>query len=406
MGHSPTRAFEYEQNELVTTYELPKLGPGAETVSYELARFPTQPWCLTRSRGFASSDDVVRCAEWINEVAMAERRPVIEQTLLQLGAPSVDTSDPIPGLLALAQWLQEWFPKVADPFVQNLYPSVPGWRQHFLTPDGDDRLGQVNAWSWPHMTGYSELGDSLLHSLIVDLASIVTACAQVREASLGWSSQLGDYGFQLALNPAEPPYSPLVQIRDLLEQSAGPPRGERGRRLRQRQSNILLDCYTQATTGIAPPSIQSEFPEQQHRMFSRFLVKRPTKSAPGVPSHLVDTVSSLRTIGLYEKWKHSDKELAQALGAAWRFATGRTLPEHSDELWWCLLFLDSDRTWFEDVDMAIRGVGDRLYGETLFGIGLISRGLGAFSDPEEDWHSVPGSVQVSVRWRRKKQRFT
>ena len=388
----------------VTTYELPPLDPGTASVAYELANFPTPPWCLTRSRS-DDSEDRARCAEWLNETAMADRLPVIEHVLDRLGAPKVDSSDPDPGLAALGQWLQEWFPKVAEPFVQTGYPSVPGWRHNFLVPTGEDRLGNVSSWSWPRMQGYSALGDALLHSLVVDLASIIMSCALTRDPQLRWTSQFGH--FHLVLHTSEPLFAPLEQIRELLVQSVGPPRGERGRSLRRRQSRILVDCYSQAVTGIAPESIENQFHEQRHRMLSRFKVKRPGRAAPEPPQNLVDAVSRLRSIGLYEKWKYTDVALAQALSSGWLHATGRTLPGDQEQLWLCLILMDGDRTWFEDVDMAIQGVGDRMYFLTLFSLESIGgRGFGGFSDPEEDWDAEPGSVIVTVRWRRKKHRFT
>jgi hypothetical protein len=394
----------YEQNDAVTTYELPPLRPGAESIAYELADFPTAPWCLTRSRGGEGSDDRSRCAAWLNETAMAERLPIIEQLLDRLDAPSVDRSDPEPGLAALGQWLQGWFPKAGQPFVETGYPSVPGWRRNFLVSRGEDRLGDVSSCSWPHMEGYSELGDSLLHSLVVDLASIIMSCAWTPSPQLRWTSQDGH--FHIVLHTSEPLFASLEQIRELLVQSVGPARGERGRSLRLRQSRILVDCYTQAVTGIAPKSIESQFPEQRYRTFSRFKVSKPGRTAPPAPQNLVDAISSLRSIGWYERWKHTDVSLAQALGAGWLYATGRKFPEDEEQLWLCLLLMDSDRTWFEDVDMAIQGVGDRLYFLTLFSIGSIGgRGFGGFSDPEEDWDSEPGSVIVTVRWRRKKHRL-
>ena len=78
------------------------------------------------------------------------------------------------------------------------------------------------------------------------------------------------------------------------------------------------------------------------------------------------------------------------------------MPTDPERLWTCLLLIDSERTWFEDVDVRLRGVGDQLYHETVFALqGIGGRGFGAFSDPEEDWRSTPAIVEFSVRWRRK-----
>lgn len=206
------------------------------------------------------------------------------------------------------------------------------------------------------------------------------------------------------LRESSPVFAPLEQIWELLRESVGVARGERDRNFWRRRSRILVDCFQQAVTGLTPTSVREGFGEYLYRPQSRFRLKRPPRAAPSPPSDLLDAVTQLCSIGWFESWNRSDEALAQAAAIEWQRATARELPIDATELWWCLLFLDGSRTWFEDVDMQILP-RDGLYTDTLFAISNIGgKGFGGFSDPEDDWFEVDGSVVLSFRWRRHNHR--
>ena len=342
------------------------------------------------------------------EQSLFTRLTYARSLLDQLGAPTVDVVDPRPGLVALGEWLQGWFPAAVAPFVQTSYPSEPGWWPKWIDVRSEDRLGDVST-DWPHQHhSYSELGDTVLHSLVVDMTVVVMDCAQRHGASLGWvvRHEPRNGRFHLVVRPSTPPFAPLEQVRQLLVQSVGPTRGERSRSLRRRQSEFLVECFDQAVTGVVPESTEGQFAENRYRSMSRFVLKRPPRSPAPAPVEVEKAVARLRAIGWYGSWKHSDEELARAVCTAWHLATGRSLPSDPEMVWTCLLLMDSERTWFEDVDVNLRGIGDQLYGSMAFALeGIGGRGFGGFSDPEEDWRSTPGIVEFSVRWRRKLRHF-
>jgi len=120
----------------------------------------------------------------------------------------------------------------------------------------------------------------------------------------------------------------------------------------------------------------------------------------------VQVVEKLQSAGLFATWRHSPEELAKALQLMWELGTGRLLPGDTDELLTSLIIMDRERTWVRDIDVCNLGVSDQLYVDTFFEIeGIGGRGFGGFSDPGEDWGSVPGVVSVDVRWKRKLRQF-
>jgi hypothetical protein len=381
-------------------YELPQLA-GDGIVEYELIDFPFVPTLLTRAT--VRDPDLDRVVRWL-EHELPRREPVARSLLSQLGAPPVVNVDPRTGLLELGRWLQGWFPLVAEPYVERSYPSEPDWERRWLCNWSNDRLGNVVAW-WPHQNGYSKVGDTLLHSLVVDLNAVVMELVRAYGPTPRWSVEAVEHQLLLVARPSVPAFAPLTQIRELLLQSVGPVRGERSRSLRMRQSEILADCFEQAVTGDVPIGIGVMFPENRYRLMSRFNLKRPRRSAPPADARVLECVNALRRIGFYQAWKHSDEDLTRALEAAWLDATGRRLP--LDDVWVPLILMDSERTWFEDVDVQIQGVSDQMYKEVLFSLAKIGGpGFGSFGDPEEDWRSSPDTVQLTVRWRRKKREFS
>jgi hypothetical protein len=390
-------------------YQLPVPGGRAQSVPYELIEFPFDISRIARSRLFdLELQDMEQIALWL-EHEVPKRVSTAKSLLRALGAPEVSADDPRPGLLELGPWLQAWMPIVFDPYVQKSYPGEPGWHSNWITIHSDP-LGTVWA-GWPHQADYSQVGDAVLHTLVVDLVAVVMDCAQRHGATPHWTAEAEIDRhpfvphFRLVVRASEHSFAPLVQVRELLLESIGPARGERHRALRSRQSEILVDCYDQALTGRAPEPFYRLFPELRGASI-RTPLKRPSRSVAPASRQLVEAVEKLRGVGLYESWKYSPEDLARALQQAWEQTTARRLPRESIELWTCLLLMDRDRTWFRDVDVCNQGVGDQLYAHTLFEIeGIGGRGFGGFSDPGEDWRSQPGTVLVDVRWRRKLRHF-
>lgn len=365
-----------------------------DAISYRLANFPIEPWKLTHTRSlWITEDDARTAASWLDDVA-SDRLAIFGEISQRLGAPGVDYGNPVPGLAELGSWLQAWFHLAGAHLVES----------GFLQPQSAFRLGTVYSDWRPDRPGYSATGDALIHSLVVDLAMLVSARARVLQPDLAWSVHVADQSFVLVLRESSPVFAPLQQIWDLLRESVGFARGERDRNFWRRRSRILVDCFQQAVTGVTPPPVAEGFSEYSARSESRFRLKRPSRATPPPPSYLLDAVTQLRSIGWFESWNRSDEALAQAAAIEWQRATSRELPSDTAELWWCLLFLDG-RTWFEDVDMQILP-GDWLYMYTLFALEKIGgKGFGGFSDPEDDWSEVDGSVVLTFRWRRRKHRL-
>lgn len=305
----------------IVDYELP-LRDDSRTITYRLVDFPFNPTTLTRTMSSSDrSEEAEAAARWV-EQALFTRLTYARSLLQQLGAPTIDVADPRPGLVALGEWLQGWFPAVVAPFVQTSYPSEPGWWPKWIDVRSEDRLGDV--WTdWPHQhLSYSELRDTVLHSLVVDITAVVMDCARHHGAGLGWvvRHEPRNGRFHLVVRPSTLPFAPLEQVRQLLVQCVGPTRGERSRSLRRRQSEFLVECFDQAVTGVVPDSTTSQFPENRYRMMSRFVLKRRPRSSAPAPVEVEEAVARLRAIGWYGSWKHSDEDLRRpyAQPGSWR----------------------------------------------------------------------------------------
>ena len=169
-------------------------------IAYELIGFPFDPSALTPPAGQKQNrKDVERAALWLEHV-LPQRFALGKSILEALRAPVVRREEPRPGLLQLGQWLQSWFPVVAAPFVQRSYPSEPDWQPNWIRINSEDRLGSVSA-AWPNQNRYSKLGDTLLHTLVIDLTAIVLDAAQFHGPKLTWSVESvesEDRGFVLS----------------------------------------------------------------------------------------------------------------------------------------------------------------------------------------------------------------
>jgi hypothetical protein len=424
------RLAQWSRYDIPANYQLPRLG-GGPAMPYQLVRFPVAPWNLTHARSEPDPKTDPRWAEiagrWMNGVVQ-ERLPVIEAALAALGAPRPDGDRPDHALLQLGEWLQKWFPVVAEPYhATTTQPRPSSGSSFFLEWHGD--VG-VEWGPWTEPSSYSPVADALLHSLCVDIAALLTAAARTRLPDLTWSLRpggetdgTGPRRLHLVLDPGQhdpepqtgresivvrpPPAFALVElVRYLLVQSLRPAPGTRGRELRRRQARLLLDGLVQATTGVGGTSIAREFPGGTRVAALRL----ETRSKGTLPprADLLEAVGALRPIGWFADWRGSTEDLATAVQRQWQLTTGRELPLDPHERWWSLVIADGGRAWVQDVDAGIASASTQTYMSVLAAIGQIGgRAFGSIGDPGdvlfEQWRPETDEVVIAFRWRRKRR---
>ena len=377
-----------------------------EVVGYPLIGFPWEPWTLTSYLTLTPAQ-ATAWADWLSH-AEARRLAVIATVLAQAGAPVGAARERPDELLTLGAWVQQWFGLVAEPFLARGVRGDPGWRPGFFQDQPEVRLGSAWAPHGPWLAGYSRSADTLLHSLAVDLAFLITDCARAARPGLRWRAacdeQFRDYF--VTPDPEPPPFELLRQVREFLVQSLARPRGSRGRELRHWRSRALFGCYQRAAEGAAQRPEYEAFPgSNEYREGARYQLARPERGDPPPPADLVAAVAAFRQAGWFETSKLTATDLAAAALATWRAFEGEDIPPVAVEMNWRLLVLDNGRTWSEDVDADVRPQ-DNLHEQTLFAIGQVGgKGFGKFSDAEEDWASTPGDVGLSFRWRRRQHRL-
>ncbi len=374
-------------------------------VDYPLIGFAWEPWTLTSLKALTWAR-ASAWADWLND-AEAGRLAVITSVLGRAGAPVGMVRERPDDLVALGAWVQRWFGAVAEPFLGSGVRGDPDERPGFFQDQPEVRLGGAWAPHGPWHAGYSRSGDTLLHSLAVDLAFLVTDCARAARPGLRWQAAYDEH-FQdsfLTPDPEPPPFALLRHVREFLVQSVARPRGSRGQELRQWRSRALSRCYQRAAEGAALSPEYLAFPgSNEYREGGRYPLARPDRGDPP-PADLVAAVAAFRQAGWFETSKLTTADLAGAAQATWRAFEREDIPPAAAEMNWRLLLLDAGRTWSEDVDADVRPQ-DNLHEQTLFAIGEIGgKGFGGFIDAEEDWASAPGDVELEFRWRRRKHRL-
>jgi HEAT repeats len=380
-----------------SSVQLPRLGdtarPGSAELVYPLIAFPWEPWAA----GLETQSLARAYASWLNETAPG-RLGVIVPLLAQAGAPVAGLRDGPAGLAELGRWVQQLFPLLAAPLID----------QGFLHDDPWHRLG----WAWrarsPRSQGYSRYLDALIGSVAHDLAFIVADFVRAVRPELAWQPYF-DPAYQrtvMGIDPG-PRQSDLIgEIAEFLAQSAARPRGARGHDLRDWYALTLLRDYQRAVCATATTDLGQAFPDSRAvRGLPRRAISRPDRSDPAAPAELVTAVDVLRAAGWFEDAKSSGADLARAAQVAWLRYEGSDISSAPGELYQRLLVLDASRTWSDDVDAGVRP-GDRIYPHLVGEVSHIrGKTLGWLRDAEEDWASRPGDLLLSFRSRRGKHRL-
>jgi hypothetical protein len=381
-----------------SSVRLPRLGdaaqPGLAGLVYPLIAFPWDPW----ASGLETQSLARAYSSWLNETAPG-RLAVIAPLLVQAGAPVAGLRDAPDGLAGLGRWVQQLFPLLAAPLIE----------QGFLHDDPWYRLG----WAWrarsPRSAGYSRSLDALIGSVAHDLAFIIADRARAVRPDLAWQPYFDPAcrRFVVGLNPGPPPWDLIGEIAEFLVQSASRPRGTRGHALRDWYALTLLHGYERAARRTVTSDVGHAFPDATAvRGYPRRDVTGPARSDPAAPAALVAPVDVLRAAGWFAAKRSSSADLARAAQAAWRRYEGSDISSAPSEIYGRLLVLDASRSWSDDVDAAVRPA-DGIYTHLVSEVSRIrGKALGSLWDTEEDWASSPGDLLLSFRSRRGKHRLS
>ncbi len=366
---------------------------------YPLIDFPAEPWPLT-AYAQLTPERAGDWADWLNRVS-AGRQAAALSFLEQAGAPVAGLGDGAEEWLALGAWLYEWFPLAAGPFLSSGRRGDPGWRPGFFRDWREFRMGRAWAASVPSDRGYQPAADVLLHSVAVDLALLVTGCAQAARPDLRWQAcpaKQEPSGVVFVTPDAVGSAFPLlVRVKEFLVQSTARPRGCKGSELRHWHTADLHRCLQRAAAGSPLPAEYEAFPgSNEYREGCRYYLVKPPRSAAGPAAELVAAISVFRQAGWFLASKLTDAKLAAAANATWRAHEGEDISPAMSQARWPLLMLDCAKTWSEDVDADARP-GDDVHLATLNAITEIGgRALRRLSDANEQWTDPDGDAELHL----------
>jgi len=381
---------------------IPFVTDGASAAAeYPLIAFPREPWTLTAYMELTQVQ-ADEWADWLNQVS-DERQAISMSFLEQADAPTGDQAE---DWLALGSWLYRWFPVIAEPFMPSGYRGEPGWRPGYFQDAPEYRFGR--SWTPPTSShhGYTEAADTLLHSVAVDLALLVTGRAKAARPGLRWqvSSESGSSVDFLTPDAAGSPFPLIRRTREFLVQATARPRGRKGHELRQWRTTDLYRCYQRAAADVPLPDEWEAFPgSNEYREGCRYYLVQPPRSNLEPRPELAAAIRAFRQAGWFKTSKLNDAKLAAAANATWQAHEGEEIPTATADAGWRLLVLDCGRTWSEDVNADARP-GDDLHDKTLTAIIEIGgRALRRLYDAEELWSDPDGDVELRFRLNRRDQ---